>query len=166
MKRTMQFILALLILLFVGCSSPTGSQSPANSSTISIEDAWVRITPMAMGDSKAMTDTNMADSMSMGAAYLTIHNSGSEADQLLKVSSDAVQMIHLHLAEEKDGMMSMHPVDAIDVPAGGDAVLKPGSYHMMLMGLTREIKPGEKITLYLTFAKAGEITTQAEARTE
>ncbi len=36
---------------------------------------------------------------------------------------------------------------------------------MMLMGLTREIKPGEKITLHLTFAKAGEITTEAEART-
>jgi len=37
---------------------------------------------------------------------------------------------------------------------------------MMLMGLTREIKPGEKITLHLTFAKASEITTEAEARTE
>ena len=37
---------------------------------------------------------------------------------------------------------------------------------MMLMGLTREIKPGEKITLHLTFAKAGEITTEAEARTQ
>ena len=37
---------------------------------------------------------------------------------------------------------------------------------MMLMGLTREIEPGEKITLHLTFAKAGEITTEAEARTQ
>jgi hypothetical protein len=65
---------------------------------------------------------------------------------------------------EKDGVMSMHPVEAIDVPAGSEAVLKPGGLHVMLIGLTRDLKVGEKVVVKLTFEKAGERVVEAEVR--
>jgi copper(I)-binding protein len=37
-------------------------------------------------------------------------------------------------------------------------VLKPGSYHVMLIGLKKQLTAGEKIPLTLTFEKAGNIS--------
>lgn len=131
----------------------------------------------AMGGSDAMTDTStmssttpMGGSMGMGvggamsAIYMTIHNTGGEADRLIKAQSDAAQVVELHTMEEKDGVMSMHPVDGIDVPASGDAELKPGGFHVMLIGLTRDLTIGEQVTVTLTFEKAGDVTLEVEVR--
>ena len=42
--------------------------------------------------------------------------------------------------------------------------LKPGSYHIMLIGLTRELVAGEKIDITLKFEKAGDVKVTAEVR--
>ena len=39
--------------------------------------------------------------------------------------------------------MVMKPVSAVAVPAGGTVQLKPGSYHIMLIGLAHPLKAGE-----------------------
>ena len=125
----------------------------------------------AMTGTEAMTDTAvMGGSMGMGmggamsAAYMTIRNVGSEDDRLIKAQSDVSQVVELHTMEEKDGVMSMHPVEAIDVPANGSAELKPGGFHVMFIGLTRDLNVGEQVTVTLTFEKAGEVTVQADVR--
>jgi hypothetical protein len=40
--------------------------------------------------------------------------------------------------------MKMRQVDAIDLPAGQTVELKPGGYHLMLMGLKAPLKDGDK----------------------
>jgi copper(I)-binding protein len=42
--------------------------------------------------------------------------------------------------------------------------MKPGSYHLMLLGLKHDLKPGDTVTLTLRFAKAGQISLQAPVR--
>jgi copper(I)-binding protein len=42
--------------------------------------------------------------------------------------------------------------------------LKPGGFHMMLMGLTRPLKTGDKVQLTLNFEKAGKIPVTAEVK--
>jgi periplasmic copper chaperone A len=42
--------------------------------------------------------------------------------------------------------------------ASGSVVLKPGSYHVMMIGLKKPLTVGEKIPLTLTFEKAGNIS--------
>ena len=37
--------------------------------------------------------------------------------------------------------------------------LKPGGYHIMLMGLKQQLKDGETFPVTLTFEKAGAVTT-------
>jgi copper(I)-binding protein len=74
-------------------------------------------------------------------------------------------MVQIHLSEiDANGVSSMHEVDGVEIPAGGMAELKPGGYHVMIMGLKKEIKEGESITFTLTFRNAGEVTIEAPVR--
>ena len=61
-------------------------------------------------------------------------------------------------------MMGMRPVARVEIPAGGSLQLKPGSYHVMLIGLARDLAVGDTIDLTLTFEKAGSITVKAQVR--
>jgi len=61
-------------------------------------------------------------------------------------------------------MMGMQKMDRLEIPAGGSVELKPGSYHIMLIGLTRELKAGERIDITLKFEKAGDVKVTAEVR--
>jgi copper(I)-binding protein len=92
-----------------------------------------------------------------GAAYLTVRNDGDQYDRLIGVSADVAEMAQIHESTMQDGVMKMRPVEAIEVPAHGEAVLEPGGFHIMLMGLKAPLKEGESFSLTLAFEKAGEI---------
>lgn len=99
----------------------------------------------------------------VGGGYLTIVNKGAAADKLLSISSDLTPKAEIHEMSMKDGVMSMKPVEGgIDVPAGGTVALEPGGghgagYHVMFMGLDRQLKEGETFKGTLTFEKAGAV---------
>jgi hypothetical protein len=140
-------------------------------SKIEVVNAWVRALGAPGGH--AMTDEEHGDESgatitpSIGditAAYMTLRNLGNEGDRLLSARSDIAQTVELHISEMENGVMQMRPVPYIEVPAKGEVELKPGGYHMMLIGLTRTLSPGEKATLILIFEKAGEITIESEVR--
>ena len=38
--------------------------------------------------------------------------------------------------------------------------MKPGGYHIMLMGLVKPLKKGDEIEITLTFEKAGAVTVK------
>lgn len=134
-----------LVLLFAACSNAV--QSGANA--ITIKDAWARPSPTMSG---------------AGAAYFVIENTGATDDKLISVKSDVAMMTELHESKEVDGMMEMSPVDSIAVPANGQAELKPGSYHVMLMNLSHELKAGDQVKLTLTFEKAGTLEVMCEVK--
>ena len=48
--------------------------------------------------------------------------------------------------------------DGLEVPAGGEVTLKPGSFHVMLMDLKQPLQAGDKVPLTLTFAGAAAMT--------
>ncbi|PZF77847.1 hypothetical protein DK847_05315 [Aestuariivirga litoralis] len=96
-----------------------------------------------------------------GAAYVSLMLHG-DADRLVAVSTPAARMAGLHETRQVDGVMKMAHVDAIDIPAHGMLEMKPGGYHIMLMGLTRPLKEGDEIDLTLTFEKAGEVQVKAK----
>lgn len=62
------------------------------------------------------------------------------------------------------GMMTMQPVDSIEVPADGSVALEPGGYHVMLLDVKKELVPGDTIEVTLTFERAGEVTVTADVR--
>ncbi len=90
-----------------------------------------------------------------GAAYMVIRNNTDEDDALVGASSPAAEVVELHLSSMDDeGMMSMNQVEEIPVPAHGDAELKPGSYHVMLINLVEPLEADTEIELSLEFMSA------------
>ena len=98
------------------------------------------------------------------ALYMTIRNTGSEPDRLLQVKSDVAKRIELHTVEKQGNDRVMHQVPSIEVPAGGEVQLMAGSFHVMLFGLTRDLKTGDMVDFALQFEKAGSVPIKAQVR--
>lgn len=114
--------------------------------------------PHGHGDHMSGTPEMQMNNLSMGGFYFTVTNSGDEADRLVKVESDIAQTIEIHNVEMKSGVMTMVPQhDGVEIPADGELVLKPGSYHVMLIGINKSLIEGEEFTATLFFEKAGEV---------
>ena len=94
-----------------------------------------------------------------GAAYMLLHNHTEADDELVGVSSDAATAVEIHLSQMSgDGIMQMIPQESIALPADGEVEFKPGSYHIMLIGLKQDLKVGDEITVILHFKNHEDIT--------
>lgn len=143
---------AALALAFAlaACSSSPSSSSSGGGGSVTVTDAWAR-TSMSTGTA--------------GAAYLTITNGTGRDDALTGVSTPAAASPEIHeTSAAGSGMLGMHPVDRIAIPAGQTVKLEPGGYHIMLIGLTGELEAGATIELTLTFEQAGQVEVTAEVR--
>jgi hypothetical protein len=89
--------------------------------------------------------------------YMVLANHGHDADALVKVESPLAARVEIHSTSMAGGMMSMQQVDKAPVPAGGQTTFGPGAYHLMLMGLTKTLKPGDTAPATLSFASGAKI---------
>ena len=96
-----------------------------------------------------------------GGGFLKLVNAGAD-DRLVAASSEVAGAVELHMMAMKGDVMQMRQVDAIDVKAGQTVELKPGGYHLMLMGLKAPLKAGSSFPLKLKFEKAGEVTVNVK----
>jgi periplasmic copper chaperone A len=132
-----------LAALVIGIVTPALAQGTGNT-TITIEQPWAPATP---GGAKT------------GAVYMTLDNKSGTADRLTGVSSDVADRLQIHEMKIENGVMKMREVaGGLPIPSSGSVVLKPGSYHVMLVGLKKPLTAGEKFPLTLTFEKAGNIS--------
>ena len=90
--------------------------------------------------------------MSTTAAYMTIENRGDKSISLVEASSPLAKKTELHTTDMDNGVMKMREVPTLDIDAGGEVVLKPGGYHIMLMGLEKAIMEGDEVPVELKFS--------------
>ena len=89
--------------------------------------------------------------------YGIIKNTGNAPDTLINVSSNA-GMVMLHKTDIKQGMAQMNHVGKFVLGASESLLLKPMSYHLMIMNVDHQIiKKEAEITLFLEFEKAGKL---------
>ena len=105
----------------------------------------------------ARATTPMAQS---SGGFLTITNTGTQADRLLGATSDFAARTEVHLTANDGGVMRMREVEAIDLPPGETVVFEPGGYHVMFIGIDAPFAQGETRDVTLSFERAGEITVQ------
>jgi len=164
-----QWIVVMLVLV----ASMTGCSSASQGMTVG--DVWVRAVSgagrqgnEAGGGHRGMATPPAAGGMMMdgmnSAAYMVLRNGTREADRLLRVESDIAQAVELHQTQVENEVMTMRPVEAIEIPAGGEAVLKPGGLHVMLIGLKQPLAVGQKVSLRLVFENAAPQVVEAEVR--
>lgn len=150
-------ILGIFVVSACGAATP-----PA----IEVQDAWVRAAVvtgnMQQEGQEGQEGQNMGEQEGMmqhggsnSAAYMTLINSGDTPDALIAAETDVAETVELHTVEMENGVMKMRPVPQIDVPAQGEQMLKPGGFHIMLLGIQHDLKDGETVTLTLTFEKSG-----------
>jgi len=145
---------SLLALSVLGVIAVTGAV--AQDAAILLEKPWVRRAP-------AMPEAGSA-APSTAAGYVTLRNRGPARDALLSATADVAERVELHETRNMSGMMMMERVAKVELAPGSRVELKPGSYHLMLIGLKRALTPGQTVTLTLQFERAGPITTRAEVR--
>jgi hypothetical protein len=92
----------------------------------------------------------------VGAGYLKLANKGP-VDRLVSATSPAAGSVEIHSMSMEGDVMKMRQIDAIELATGQTVELKPGGYHLMLMGLKAPLKVGEKFPLTLKFEKSGEV---------
>lgn len=113
---------------------------------VKIDNAWVR--------------TTVAQQKATGA-FMQITSSDNR--RLTGVSTPLAGIAEVHQMSMEGNIMKMRPLDnGLELPAGKTVELKPGSYHIMLMDLKGQIKPGDDVLLKLSFETADKKTVTQE----
>lgn len=103
---------------------------------VTVKEPWVRATVPAAKAS---------------GAFMLLQS--AQDARLVEVRSPVAGMVELHQMSMDNGVMKMGAVEGIDLPAGKPVALASGGYHVMLMGLKRQMKEGDTIPLTLVVQK-------------
>ena len=117
---------------------------------VQAEDAYVRAVPPGQPNS---------------AAFMSLTNKGDTDHVLVGAESNVSKVAELHTHSMEGGMMKMRPAEKIDLPAGETVKLQPGGLHIMLIGLTRQLSPGEDVEITLVFEDGSRTSLQASVKT-
>ena len=140
--------------ILAGCNAAPEADGPAETETasnsIALADPWSRET---------------AEGQNAGGAFMTIANTGTAADRLTGGSTPMAGRVEIHTMTMENDVMRMRQLeDGLEIPAGGEVTLKPGSFHVMLMDLKQPLKVGDTVPLTLIFKGAGTVETELEVR--
>lgn len=113
------------------------------------EEAWVRLPPPAAPTA---------------AAYLVLRNRAGRPDRLLGAASPAAERVEVHEMSMAGGVMRMRAVPALTIGGGEEIALAPGGLHLMLIGVRRPLRAGQRVPLTLRFERDGEQRVEAVVR--
>ncbi|MDD0845944.1 copper chaperone PCu(A)C [Campylobacter sp. 50012-21] len=86
------------------------------------------------------------------AAFFVIKNNSDKDIAITSANSDIAQKNELHTHIKENQMLKMMKIEKLVVPAKSSLELKSGGDHVMLMGLKKELKAGDEISLELSFS--------------
>ncbi len=100
------------------------------------------------------------------AGFMTLANTGAEADRLVGAQSPLAEKIEIHGIKVVGPDIAMRPLErGVGLPAETTITLKPRGYHLLLQGLKAPLAQGQRVPVTLTFEKAGarqvELTVEA-----
>lgn len=130
--------------LWLAASLLLAACSGGNSGEIIARDAWARPVPEAAPTS---------------AIFMTLSNETDTDDRLTAVVVSGCETTELHQTSMNGGVMSMAPVDSIELPAGTETVLEPGGLHVMCIGVAGGLEAGSESEMTLRFQTAEPLET-------
>jgi copper(I)-binding protein len=138
MKTLGVLVAAAISLAVFAAAAPEPSAG-----AITITSPWMRATP------KGAT---------VGGAYMTIANTGTETDCLIGAASTVAAKLEVHRMSTHDGVMMMRPVEGgLEIKPGETVILNTEPLHIMLIGLKRPLVEGDRIPVTLEFSRAGKV---------
>jgi copper(I)-binding protein len=143
MLRTLPFALFLLAAVPAALARDAAGCLPR------VVDGWLRPPPVPMP---------------MLAGFARIENPCAAAVTVVAASGDGFGSVEIHETTLVDGVSRMRPVPSLLVAAGGQAVLKPGGLHLMLMQPRAVPVLGESLEIELELADGRRLRAGFEVR--
>ena len=113
---------------------------------LQIQHPWSRATP------KGAT---------VAGGYMKIVNTGTTPDRLIGGSTVAAPKFEIHEMSMDGGVMKMRMMPkGIEIKPGQTVELKPGSYHLMFIGLKQPFEQGKRVKGTLQFEKGGTVEVE------
>ncbi len=142
--------LLLALLVMTGCNNnKEKKEAVPEKEELSIKNPWIR--PGAENRNSAM--------------YFEIYNNTAKSDTLYSVESSLAKLVQIHETYNKgNDMKGMRHVDFVVIPAHTKLQFKPGGYHVMLIGLAKDLKPGDTGEATLFFKLNGKVQVRAEVK--
>jgi periplasmic copper chaperone A len=139
-SKTLPALAALLLVLVGG---PIVAAHEYQAGDLKIDHPWSRVTP---------------DGARAAGGFMTITNNGTVSDRLVGGTFVQSEKFEVHEMSMTDGVMKMRQLDkGLEIKPGQTVELKPGSFHVMLIGLKQPMKDGDKIKGTVVFERAGTI---------
>jgi periplasmic copper chaperone A len=147
LRATYVAAISIIATLAVTACSPSGSEP---SGQVKIIDAWTMATPPG------------AD---VGAGYMRVLNEGAAAVRLVGGETPASATVEVHMMSMDNGVMRMRPAsEGLEIAPGASVELKPGGYHLMLIGLKAPLTEGSSVPLTLIFDGGMRVETALAVR--
>ena len=140
----------LVTATFMGIAVSAAHATDYKAGSLVISDPWSRATPKGA---------------SVAAGYMKITNNGATPDRLIGGSTDVASSFEVHEMSMTEGVAKMRLVQGgLEIKPGQTVELKPGSYHVMFMGLKKPLAAGEHIKATVMFEKAGKVDVDYDVR--
>jgi len=124
-------------------------QVAAVAGEVEVTDPWVREMPPVS---------------KMTAGYMVVENDTDATQTLVRAESPDFDAVEIHRTVEEGGMARMVEQKSIPIVANGRLEMKPGGYHVMLMGYRRTLKAGDTVPLTLVFEGGLRVAVSATVR--
>jgi copper(I)-binding protein len=134
--------------LLAACLVTLGAAAHAQAGALSAQEAWIRAVPGS----------------DVAAAYLALHNAGTQPVVVVGVRSPAAGMAMIHETALLGGKSTMRPHERLRVGAGETVRLAPGGLHIMLQMLNRTLAPDDEVPLVLLLEGGGSVEVIARVR--
>ena len=146
----MKIIKRLLTSLIFSVIISTNSLASSTEKSFVVTHQWIRL--------PAETSVNTA-------AYFNIHNNTNQDLKIIdtKIEDGVCQRAEIHgYKQDEQSVMKMFKLESITIPARTSIEFKPGSNHVMLMGLLKRLDNHSKYKLKLKFLPANAENNKSE----
>jgi len=139
-------LLAAMLATTLTFAATAASAHEYKAGSLEIKHPWSRATP------KGAT---------VGGGYMKIINTGTAPDRLVGGSSEVAGKFEIHEMSMDNGVMKMRMLaNGIEIKPGQTVEFKPGSYHLMFVGISKPLEQGKRVKGTLEFEKAGKVEVE------
>ena len=137
---------SILLAAVLALTVSSASAHEYKAGSIEIKHPWSRATPKGS---------------EVAGGYMKLINTGTTADRLIGGTNAAAGKFEIHEMSMDGGVMKMRPLpNGIEIKPGETVELKPGSYHLMFVGLKEPFEKGKRVKGTLQFEKAGTVEVE------
>jgi copper(I)-binding protein len=137
---------SVLLAAMLAFAATAASAHEYKAGSLEIKHPWSRATP------KGAT---------IAGGYMKIINTGTTPDRLIGGSTAGAGKFEIHEMSMDNGVMKMRPLpNGVEIKPGATVEFKPGSYHLMFVGINQPFEQGKRVKGTLEFEKAGKVDVE------